>query len=149
MTLQRLPACRRHTAGFTLIEVLIVLAVVGILASVAYPSYRAQIDESHRAQARAALLDARGQLERYFTQHNAYTATAAAAEVKTYAGEEAARTRYTIAIEPGPTGIESSYVVTATAVAAHPDAHCGVLSITHMGVKAASGPHGTARCWRQ
>lgn len=64
--------CRRSSAGFTLIEVMIAVAIVGILAAVAYPSYIDSVRKGKRAEARAALMNLLQQQERYFTQNNSY-----------------------------------------------------------------------------
>jgi type IV pilus assembly protein PilE len=58
--------------GFTLIEVMIVVAVIAILAAIAMPSYREQVAKSRRAEAKSELLKAEGWLERYYTDNNRY-----------------------------------------------------------------------------
>lgn len=65
--------------GFTLIELMIVVAVIGILAAVAYPMYTDQIRKGKRAEARAGLANLLQQQERYFTQRNTYLAFGAGA----------------------------------------------------------------------
>lgn len=62
-------------AGFTLIELMIVVVVVAILATIAYPSYQAYTVRSRRADAQAALMQVANQQERFFTQCNWYAAT--------------------------------------------------------------------------
>lgn len=62
----------RNNSGFTLIEMMIVVAVIGILAAVAYPSYQDSILKGRRAQARTALMELQQQQERYMTQFNCY-----------------------------------------------------------------------------
>ncbi len=70
------PAARaRRKAGFTLIELMIVVAVVAILAAIALPAYSQYIKRSNRAQARAEVLKGEGWLERYFTENNRYSST--------------------------------------------------------------------------
>ena len=65
----------RHQRGFTLIELMITVAVVGILAAIAYPAYTNQIAKGRRAECRAGLYQAMQQQERYYTQFNAYAAS--------------------------------------------------------------------------
>ena len=66
------PARRRTLSGFTLIELMIVVAIVGILAAVAYPAYTDTVRKGKRAEARAALMNLLQQQERYQTQMNTY-----------------------------------------------------------------------------
>jgi len=58
--------------GFTLIELMIVVAIIAIFAAIAYPSYQRAILKSRRADAKTALLDLASRQERFFTTHNAY-----------------------------------------------------------------------------
>ncbi len=63
--------------GFSLMELMITLAIVGILASIAYPSYQESVAKSRRAEASGALLSAAQALERYYSTNGRYTTTAA------------------------------------------------------------------------
>ena len=67
----------RRPSGFTLIELMIVVAIIGILAAVAYPAYTDSIAKGKRAEARAALMNLLQQQERYLTQMNTYETFAA------------------------------------------------------------------------
>ncbi len=58
--------------GFTLIEVMVVVVIVGILASIAYPSYQDIVRQTRRSDALSALMDMMAKQERYFTDFNTY-----------------------------------------------------------------------------
>jgi type IV pilus assembly protein PilE len=63
----------RRAAGFTLIELMIVVAVIAILAAIALPSYQNSVRKSRRADAKTALLDLAARQERFYTINNAYS----------------------------------------------------------------------------
>lgn len=69
------PRCRRSAAGFSLIELMITVAIITILASIALPSYRAYVLRSNRGDATQALLRIAAQQEKFFLQNNTYAAT--------------------------------------------------------------------------
>lgn len=76
--------------GFTLIELMITVAIIGLLAAVAYPSYTSQIAKGRRAECRSGLLQSLQQQERYYSQYNAYapfTEALATAKTKSFSGD--------------------------------------------------------------
>lgn len=66
------PSGQRKGKGFSLIELMIVVAIAGILGSIAYPSYLNQVAQSRRADAQAVLMEAAQFMERFYTENNRY-----------------------------------------------------------------------------
>ena len=104
----------RRVTGFTLIEVLIVVGIVGILAAVALPAYTNYIQRSKISEAVANLTDMRVKLEQYFLDNRSYVGACAANTVAPLPSGESAK-YFDYACVPGAT----TYVVTATGKAAH------------------------------
>ena len=131
--------------GFTLIELMIVVAVVAILAAIAYPSYQEQIRKSRRAQAKADLVEYAGMAERYHTTNNTYVGFALpAAQSPREAGATA---HYTLALNPAAT--QSAFTIAATAATASQQAdRCGNLGLNQAGVKTRSNTAtALSDCW--
>jgi len=140
--------------GFTLIELMIVVAIVAILAAVVYPSYQDSITKAKRAEGRAALMQVMQQQERYYTQNNTYfafTSTTASNTFKWFSGDSATTSSYEIKAEACTDDTIVNCVMltampgTANVNAGYADAKCGNLSVTSTGVKAASGT--ATNCW--
>lgn len=133
----------RHIAGFTLIELMVVVAVVAILASIAVPSYQEQVRKSRRGQAKADMVEYAQMAERYFTVNNTYVGFAL--PVAQSPRETGATARYTLALNPAPTA--STFTIAATAVGPQASDRCGDLGITNTGAKSRSGSVALSECW--
>lgn len=148
MNERRIPA--RCSRGFTLIELMIAVAVVGILCALAYPSYVESIRKSRRAEAKSALLELASRQERYFTTHNAYAETPAALgygaaafpiDVR-YGGD--AYYRLSVAVAPGL----MSWVASAAPTGSQIPDRCGSYTIDQLGTEGnVGGTETSARCW--
>ncbi len=138
----------QRTSGFTLIEVMIVVAIIGILSAVAYPSYTDYIRRGNRSEATAALLEAQQFMERYYGANNRYSTAAdgnPALPTRLQTLPSGGPTRYTLSVA----ATVNSYTLTATPSGTMLADKCGSLTITNTGVKGRSTTAPTvAECWR-
>jgi type IV pilus assembly protein PilE len=126
--------------GFTLIELLIAIAIIGILASIAYPSYQDTVRKTHRADAQGDLMELASFMERYYTENNTYVGAALPFGQSPRTG-----TAFYLIAPAIAAGPPSTYTLTATAQAAGGQSSdtCGNLTINNIG---ATSPT-TNGCW--
>lgn len=137
--------------GFSLIELMIVVAVIGILASVAYPSYRDSVMRARRADGKAAILDMAQRVERFYSENNTYAGAAAGVN----SPQNSAEGFYSVSVTvPNPT-TGSGYLITAAPQNGQErnDSECQSFTYTDQGIESvADGAGGTptataATCW--
>jgi type IV pilus assembly protein PilE len=152
-----IPMRKRPTMGFTLIELMIVVTIVAILATITLPSYRDAVRKTRRAEARSALMQLMQQQERYYTLHTRYIAFSREStgaderQFKWYSGSSAKESAYEISgIACADEGIENCIQLVAEAGkpnvnASYTDPGCSSLSLTSTGAKSATGS--ASNCW--
>lgn len=142
----------RHDRGFTLIELMITVAIVAIVSGIAYPSYQAYVKRANRADARAQILDTAQKQERYYSSNNTYLAisaptTAAPTGWQNWAGGSGMTSRkYNLSVTLGGGG--TSYTITAAPANGYTDTECGTYTLTSANVRNNTGNSKTsAECW--
>jgi type IV pilus assembly protein PilE len=139
---------RSNSAGVTLVELLIAVAIVGILAAIAYPSYQAQVRRGMRTDAKAELMEAAQELEKCYTRYGAYNNAACNSYNATQAGNRLSeKGKYLITFLPG-TVTANTFILQAALVPGRGlDPECGMLTIDQSGLRSRSGNAPVDRCW--
>lgn len=125
--------------GFTLLELMIVIAIIGILAAIGYPAYTSSVKKSQRADAIASLLDLKGRMEEYYMNNDSY---AGASITALMGGTQSQEGHYTLSFSGTPDAY--SYTLVATANGSDPE--CTTLTLDSLGQKGATGTD-AANCW--
>lgn len=155
---------KRVNAGFTLIELMVVVVIIGVIAAFAYPNFTKYLTETRRSDATIAVLQLSARLEKFFTECSNYT-TALTGSLTACTGlgngtnnypSNSPEGYYSLAVAapnppcPAANGIDTCYVITAAPNIPGKqanDAGCATIVLNSVGVKSATGTE-VNRCWR-
>lgn len=130
---------RNKTKGFTLIELMISVAILAIIIAIAVPAYNNQVQKTRRADAQAGLLNAAQILERCFTRTNTYVGC------DSDVPNESPDGFYTLGFDKGPA--QSSYTLQAVPQGNQASDGCKTFFLDHRGNKSNSANATADRCW--
>lgn len=125
--------------GFTLIELMITVTIIGILAAIVYPAYQKYVIRANRVDAQAVMLESVLFMERYFTTNGSY---ADAVLPKTVSGAG----KHTISFTADPT--DTAFTIRAVPVDGYTDAECDIMTIDQTGAKTENGTGSLSDCWK-
>jgi type IV pilus assembly protein PilE len=146
---------KRVSRGFTLIELMIVVAIVGIISAIALPSYQSSVAKSRRAEARAQLLETVQFMQSFYSQNDRFDQNRAGTAVSIPAalaqvpkGAAAGAQTYTIQFNGTPT--IAAYTIEAVPRTGGPMASdkCGTLRLTSVGGRTVTGTQSAVECWK-
>lgn len=134
--------------GFSLVELMVVMAIIGIIAAIAYPSYTESVQRGYRASAQAALLESQQYMERFYSANSRYTTDAAGTTAPALPARLTAvpsdSPKYDLTVSAATL---NSYTLTATPRAGNSDA-CANLTLTNTGARGRSGSGSVQDCWK-
>ena len=141
----------RAGRGFTLVELMVALAALGILAAIALPAFFEQLARARRTDLQAALMEDAAYMQHYYAAHNAYT-DAAAPQLPFTRSPRGGAASYAISVSV-PAGDPTSFLLTAVRGGAMASDACGDFTYDNLGRRGlVAGTFGAgrdaARCWR-
>ena len=129
-----------YMRGFTLIELMIAVAIIGILAGVAYPSYTQYVLKANRADAKAILMETAQFMERYYTTNSTYAGATVLSAVSPK-GSSGSSVKYAVSFTADPSA--TAFTLQAVPGSGQSNDACGTLTLSNTGAQTPS----TAGCW--
>lgn len=141
---------RSSTRGFTLIEVMVVVAIVAILTAIAYPSYMKSVAKARRRTAELCLVNYANYMERVYSVNMRYDQDGSGNAIvlpTLDCVEQGSQAPYAFSFEGTPTASTYTLQAVPQGPQAQADSTCGTLSLNQALSKQASGPSGSS-CWQ-
>lgn len=146
---------RKSHRGFTLVELMITVAIIGILSAIAFPSYMQYIVRTNRSAAESFMFNVANKQEQSMLNARSYFSVATGVPAEWTAVSITVPTEvsknYTMTVTAVNTGTPPTYTVTATPIAggtqATSDTKCATLTLTQDGTKGKTGTGSVSNCW--
>jgi type IV pilus assembly protein PilE len=133
---------KQHNKGFTLVEVMIVVAIIGVLATLGYPSYLSAVKKGQRGDAIDSLVLLAGRMEEFYMNNDTYAgATINAGGTGTVGSNQTSDSLYTLSITSA-----TAFAYSLTATPTGTDLECTTLTLNQLGQKGATGTD-AVNCW--
>ena len=141
---------KKNLAGFTLIELMIVVAIVGILAAIAIPSYQNYILQSRRTSALNAIMDLASRESRYFTANNTYTSSMLTLGYSADPLPVTDANSHYYDLSAQTSNNNTNFTLQAVPFGNQANDTCGTFTYTDLGIKSVSAGTGmVSSCWNQ
>jgi len=130
----------KKARGFTLVEILIAVAIVGILAAIALPSYQNHLRKGRRADAQSFMMDLANRQQQYLLDARTYALDANFVTTLGATTPTTVATYYSLTVTPAAAATPPQFTITATPFAGGPQAPDGPLTIDNLGAKTRTDP---------